>query len=71
MFILLNNVIGYHIHHDPAPMLMVMPTLEMAQSWSKDRLSGMLRDTPALQNKVKDPRSRDSGNTTLHKVFPV
>ena len=65
----LNNVIGYHIHHDPAPMLMVMPTLEMAQSWSKDRLSGMLRDTPALRHKVKDPRSRDSGNTTLHKVF--
>ena len=30
----------------------------------------MLRDTPCLKNKVRDPRSRDSGNTTLHKSFP-
>ena len=30
----------------------------------------MIRDTPCLRNKVADPRSRDSGNTALHKVFP-
>lgn len=66
---LINNVVGYHIHQDPAPMLVVQPTLEMAQTWSKDRLSPCLRDTPVLANKVKDPRSRDSGNTTLHKSF--
>jgi phage terminase large subunit GpA-like protein len=66
---LINNVVGYHIHQDPAPMLVVQPTLEMAQTWSKDRLAPCLRDTPVLSNKVKDPRSRDSGNTTLHKTF--
>ena len=66
---LINNVVGYHIHQDPAPMLVVQPTLEMAQTWSKDRLSPCLRDTPVLAGKVKDPRSRDSGNTTLHKSF--
>jgi phage terminase large subunit GpA-like protein len=65
-----NNVLGYHIDQDPAPILVVQPTLDMAQAWSKDRLATMLRDTPVLQNKVADPRSRDSGNTTLHKVFP-
>ena len=67
---LINNVVGYHIHQDPAPMLVVQPTLEMAQTWSKDRLAPAVRDTPVLANKIKDPRSRDSGNTTLHKVFP-
>lgn len=64
------NVIGYHIAHDPSPILVVQPTLEMAQSFSKDRLSPMLRDTPQLRGKVKDPRSRDANNTTTHKVFP-
>ena len=67
---LLNNVVGFHVDQDPAPILVVQPTLDMAQTWSKDRLAPMLRDTPALQDKVADPRSRDSGNTTLHKVFP-
>ncbi len=67
---LINNVVGYHIHQDPAPMLVVQPTLDMAQTWSKDRLSPAIRDTPVLSARIKDPRSRDSGNTTLHKVFP-
>lgn len=66
---LINNVVGYHIHQDPAPMLVVQPTLDMAQTWSKDRLAPAIRDTPVLSAKIKDPRSRDSGNTTLHKVF--
>jgi len=65
------NIIGYHIDNDPSPILVLQPTLEMAQAFSKDRIAaGLLRSTPCLQNKVKDPRARDSGNTTLHKVFP-
>lgn len=65
------NIIGYHIHHDPSPILVLQPTLDMAQAFSKDRVaSGLIRSTPSLRDKVKDPRSRDSGNTTLHKVFP-
>ena len=67
---ILNNAIGYFISQDPSPMLVVQPTLDMAQTWSKDRLAPMLRDTPILGGLVKDPRSRDSGNTTLHKIFP-
>lgn len=67
---ILNNLVGYHIEHDPSPMLIVQPTLDMAQTWSKDRLAPMLRDSPGLNGLVKDPRSRDSGNTTLHKSFP-
>lgn len=66
----LNNMIGYFIHQDPSPMLIVQPTEQMAEAWSKDRLAPMLRDTPCLRGKVKDPRSRDSGNTLLHKQFP-
>ena len=65
------NIIGYHIDVDPCPILMLQPTLDMAQSFSKDRIAnGLLRSTPCMQGKVKDPRARDSNNTTLHKIFP-
>lgn len=65
----LNNIVGYFIDQDPSPILLLQPTLEMGQSWSKDRLAPMLRDSPALKNKVEDSKSRDSGNTILHKSF--
>lgn len=66
----LENVIGYFVSQDPSPILVLQPTLEMAQAFSKDRLATMLRDTPILQGLVQDPRARDSGNTMLHKTFP-
>lgn len=64
------NPVGYYIAHDPSPILVVQPTLEMAKTWSRDRLEPMIRDTPCLRGKVKDARTRDSKNTILHKLFP-
>jgi phage terminase large subunit GpA-like protein len=66
----LNNVAGYYISQDPAPILVIQPTLTMAKTWSEDRFAPMLRDSPIFAGKVKDPRSRDSGNTVFHKQFP-
>jgi phage terminase large subunit GpA-like protein len=66
----INNTVGYYIDQDPAPMLLIQPTLEIGKAWSKDRLAPMVRDTPRLRGKIEDPRSRDSGNTIFHKVFP-
>jgi len=65
----LNNVIGFHVDQDPAPILLLQPTLEMAEAWSKDRLAPMIRDTPCLNGRIADPKARDSGNTLLHKRF--
>src|SRR3990172_3394063 len=31
---IINNVIGFHIHQDPAPILIVQPTIEIAEVWS-------------------------------------
>lgn len=67
---LINNIVGYFVHQDPSPMIVMQPTGKMAEAWSKDRLDKMLRDTPALAGRVKDKRSRDSDNTILHKSFP-
>ena len=64
------NMVGYHIDHDPAPIMVVMPTERDAETWSKDRFSPMARDTPCLQGKIADPRSRDGNNKILHKRFP-
>ena len=66
---ILLNVIGYYIDQDPSPMLIMQPTLAMAQSFSKDRLATMIRDSEKIRDCVKDPRSRDSGNTVLSKKF--
>ena len=66
---ILLNVIGYYIDQDPAPMLIMQPTLQMAQAFSKDRLATMIRDSEKIRDCVKDPRSRDSGNTVLSKKF--
>lgn len=65
------TVLGYYIHQDPAPILFVLPTLELAEAISKDRIAPMVRDTPVLADKIGDPRGRDTGNTLLHKEFPA
>lgn len=65
------NYIGYIIHLDPGPILIVQPTSKMAQSFSKDRIDTMLRDVPVLKGRVKDKRQRDSENTIFHKAFPA
>lgn len=67
---LLLNTIGFHMHQDAAPVLFLQPTIEMAETFAKDRIAPMLRDTPALAGLVADPKARDSGNTILHKLFP-
>lgn len=64
------NAVGYFSHQDPSPMLMVQPTLEMAQAFSKDRLAPMIRDTPALKAVFPDARSRSGDNGVLYKKFP-
>ena len=66
---ILLNAIGYYIDQNPSPMLCVQPTLAMGQAFSKDRLAAMIRDSDKLKDSVKDARSRDSGNTTMHKAF--
>jgi len=67
---IINNFAGKRIHLEPGPMLVLLPTLTMADAWSKDRLAPMVRDTPVLRGLVRDARSRDSDNTILHKKFP-
>ena len=65
----INNVLGYFIDQDPAPILVVQYSLDEAHKWSKERFSKMVRDTPRLRGKIATAKSRDSDNTILSKSF--
>jgi phage terminase large subunit GpA-like protein len=67
---IVNNIIGYYIDVDPGPLLMVQPTIDIAQDYSKRRIMPMIKDTEVLAAKVADSKTRDINNTILMKVFP-
>ncbi len=67
---IMNNVIGRYAHLAPAPMMMIQPTIELAQDYSKSRISPMIRDTKVLSGIFREAKSRDGGNTILSKLFP-
>ena len=63
------NWIGYAIAHAPGPMMIVWPTMEMAQRNSKQRISALIAQSPVLAERVAPVRSRDASNTLLMKEF--
>lgn len=64
------NIIGYIIAQDPGSILFIHPTNVDAKEFSKMRIAPMIRDCPSLRKKVAAPKSRDSGNTVLQKMYP-
>ena len=67
---ILNHTIAFHIHQDPCPIMLVQPTIEDAQGYSKEEIAPMLRDTPCLRGLVSDAKAKDGANTILQKQFP-
>ncbi|TLD97660.1 phage terminase large subunit family protein [Helicobacter jaachi] len=63
---ILNNTIGYYIHQNPSTILFLLPTEDMAEDYSKRRLTPMFRDCKELGNLIYD---RESNNTILIKNF--
>lgn len=66
----LNNVIGFFVHQDPCSIMLVQPSQEAGEDYSRDRLMPMIRDTPVLREKFEADKSRSSANTLRHKKFP-
>jgi len=64
-----SNWLGYCIHHAPAPMLMVQPTIDMVKRISKQRVQPMIEVTPVLAERIAPSRARDAGNTLQQKDF--
>lgn len=64
------NFLGYCMHITPAPILLMYPTVKVAQRMSKRRIATLISDSPVLKNIVSSPKSRDGSNTILEKDFP-
>jgi phage terminase large subunit GpA-like protein len=64
-----NNWIGTIIDQAGGPTMIVLPTTSAAKKSSKTRITPMIQDTPCLRGKVREAKSRGSGNTTLLKEF--
>lgn len=67
---ILLNWTGWFVDTQRSSMMVVQPTLDMAEKWSKQRFAPMISECPSLQEKIPPARSRDSGNTTLMKEWP-
>lgn len=65
-----NNWFGYVADVSPGPMMMIFPTAELAKDHSKQKLQPTIQETPRLRDKVREHRTRDSGNTIQTKEFP-
>ncbi|MGL5514851.1 MAG: phage terminase large subunit family protein, partial [Sporomusa sp.] len=67
---ILFNVMGRFIHLDPCPILLVQPTIDDSEDFSKERLMPTVNETPVLKERISASKSRDSGNTIRKKLFP-
>ena len=67
---IMNAAIGYYMHQDPCPIMVVQPTVEDAGGYSKEEIAPMLRDCDVLSAVIEEPTAKKSSNTILHKTFP-
>lgn len=65
---LMINSALYYMHQEPTPMMYVAPKKEIAEAWSKERLTLSINSTPVLKDIFADNR-RGDGNTILQKQF--
>ncbi len=68
------NVLGYFVDQEPAPQLMLQPTLEAAENFSKERIDPTFRYSPGLADKLEDGKdgrgtSRKSSTTIRMKHY--
>jgi phage terminase large subunit GpA-like protein len=68
--VIVNTIIGYYVDVDPCPIMLIEPSLELAEDYSKRRLAPLISDTRVLREKIHEAKSRDSNNTILLKLFP-
>lgn len=67
---LLENVFGYLAHLDPCPILLLQPKEDAAEQFSKERISPLVRVTPALRELIGTRKTRNADETLLFKSFP-
>lgn len=66
---ILDHIVGFHIHQDPSPILVVQPRVEDAEDYSSTEIEPMLRDTPVLAEIAGDLKAKDGKQKLLKRVF--
>ena len=69
------NVLGYYADQEPAPQLMLQPTVENAEAFSKERIDPTFRYSPGLKDKLEDGKegrgtAKKSSTTIRMKHYP-
>lgn len=65
------NFLGTNIVYNPGPMMVVQPTIAMAQKFSKQRVKSLIEDCPTVFLTFGEKHNaRDGSNTVLEKEFP-
>lgn len=68
---LLLNVAGQCMAETPTTILWVLPSVDEAKAFNRDKLQPMIENTPAVRRNVMDEVSRDeTGSTIMRKKFP-
>jgi phage terminase large subunit GpA-like protein len=61
-------LVAFSMVQDPCPIMVVQPTIEDAEGYSKEEIDPMIRDVPSVKRVIPDPDA--DGQTILHKKFP-
>lgn len=67
---LLESTVGYFAHLDPCPILLVQPKEDAAEQFSKERITPLVKATPALRKLIGTGKTRSAEETLLYKAFP-
>ena len=65
------NWLGYLIDNIPSPIMMVMPSIETAKKYSRQRIEPLISLCPSLVAKVAQNVARDGSNTLTVKGFAM
>ena len=65
---LLINIMSYYIDQEPSPQLMIQPTLENAEAFSKERIDPTIKASKVLRDKIEDAPQETKGKRTQSTV---
>jgi phage terminase large subunit GpA-like protein len=63
------NALGYYMCHEPGPIMLLVPGIDLAERHSKQRIAPSIAASEEWSRVVPPARSRDGGNTVRAKEF--
>lgn len=59
------NLLGQIATETPAPCLVVLPSIDEARAWNREKLQPMIDNSPRVRQAVLDVKSRDEASSTV------